>query len=179
MTCIRSSARNYRLSDLILRIDRPLGITDQERLSGDLPVSHSLIFIPPKTIVRADSFVEYTAGAHGATSSSGTVEESGQLRILHFPNRGWPAFEKRVENISSWMAENTHLPPNWGWHWRRLLRLRDDGKLPAEFDDWFLTRAKADEVLKEGIVAIDDTIARWSERRRGLWTRLRARMGAK
>jgi hypothetical protein len=149
---------------LSLRIDRPFAVSRDERLSGDLKVPQIFAPIMPKTIVRASSFVEYGAGAHTATSSSGRTGERAELRMLHYPFRSYEEFEKKVENITVWMAANTHLPPDWGWHWCRYIRLRDAGQLKQEFNGQFVSPERARQLIEEGACSVDDTVANWVKR---------------
>jgi len=152
------------LEVLNLRIDQPLALSRQERLSGDIKIPQIFAPIRPKTIVLASRFVEYGAGAHTATTSSGRTAERAELRMLHYPFRSYEEFERKVENITVWMAANTHLPPSWGWHWRRYIRLREEGRLKQEFDGQFVSLERARQLIEEGACSVDDTIASWVRR---------------
>jgi hypothetical protein len=152
------------LEMLNLRIDKPFTVSRREMLSGDIKIPQIFAPIRPKTIVLASSFVEYGAGAHTATSSSGQTAERAELRMLHYPFRSYEEFEKKVENITVWMAANTHLPPSWGWHWRRYIRLREEGRLKQEFDEQFVSLERARELIEGGSCSVDDVIASWVRR---------------
>jgi hypothetical protein len=87
------------------------------------------------------------------------------LRFLHYAIRGYPTFQTKVANIAAWMAENTHLEPWWGWHWRRWIRLNEAGRLRKDYDDQFVSPARARELINDGTCSIDDTVANWIRHR--------------
>ena len=155
----------HALETLNLRIDRSVKVSHEEILSGELRVPYIFIGHPPKTIVRASRFVEYGPGAHSAETSTGVVQESTDLRFLHYAIRGYPAFQTKVANIATWMAENTHLEPWWGWHWRRWIRLNASGRLREDYDAQFLSRARARAAIRDGTCTRDDTVADWMSQR--------------
>ena len=125
------------------------------------------IFIqhPPHTIVRASALVEYGPGVHDATVSRGQKEDTGRLRFLHYNYRSYDKFEAKVRNVETWFAANTHLPPWWGWHWRRWIRLKEAGRLREEYDSQFVTPARRDELIRDGTCTIDKTVTNFIKRR--------------
>src|ERR1700694_2187860 len=148
---------------LTLRIDRPVQETQAERLSGQLPVPYILIRHPPKTIVRAGAFVEYGPGTHDAKSAWGERGELAGLHFQHYPIRGFDKLEKKVRNTAAWLADNPQLQssPEWGWHWRRWIRLNDEGRLREDYEGQFVSRARAEELVRDGICTIDETVSKW------------------
>jgi hypothetical protein len=118
---------------LTLRIDKP-PVELAVPATDDLRVPYIFIQHPPHTIVRASALVEYGPGFHDATVSRGEKENTERLRFLHYNFRSYDKFEAKVRNVETWLAANTHLPPWWGWHWRRWIRLKEGGRLREEYD---------------------------------------------
>jgi hypothetical protein len=156
-----------------LRIDRTVKETYEQQLSGNLPVPYIFIGHPPKTIVRTSSFVEYGPGAHSAASSAGKTGEASQLRFLHYPIRGFDAFDTKVRNFTIWLDENKHLEAWWGWHWRRWIRLKKEGRLREDYENQFVTAARAQELIRDGVCSIDETVMNWAKRNQKWTARLR------
>jgi hypothetical protein len=146
---------------LTLRIDRPVRETGAEQVSGELSVPYVFIRHPPHTIVRAAAFVTYGPGGHCAEVSVGTVEDTDRLRSLHYCIRGYDKLEVKVRNTAHFFRLNQQLEPWWGWHWRRWIRLLQAGRLRADYESQFVLPAHAEQLVRDGICSIDDTIARW------------------
>ena len=159
------------LEHLTLRIDRTVIESEQNQLSGELPVPYVFLRHPPKTIVRARAFVSYAPGGHSAETASGRSAEYPELKFLHYPIRGYGALVTKVAHTTTWFAENPHLEawPWWGWHWRRWIRLEKAGRLREDYDAQFVSPTRAEELVREGTCSIDETVAN----RIALWRRER------
>ena len=143
------------------RIDQPVTETYEQQLSGDVPVPYIFVRHPPKTIVRASAFAEYGPGTHYVITGWGKTIELPELRILHYPIRGFDKFQTKVANAAAFFDQNTHLEPWWSWHWRRWIRLNREGRLREEYESQFLSPARAQELVRDGICTVDETIANW------------------
>jgi hypothetical protein len=150
---------------LTLRIDKTVTETGEQQLSGELPVPYIFIRHPPHTIVRASAFRQYGPGAHYVEGSWGKSGDIGRLRFLHYPIRGYDTFEVKVRNTAAWIADNRHLEPWWGWHWRRWIRLMEAGRLRQDYESQFASPQRANELLRDGTCAIDETVSSWVRRR--------------
>ena len=148
---------------LTLRIDRGVQVTHEHQLSGDLPFPYIFIQMPPKAIVRAAAFTAYAPGSHSATSAWGQRGELPQLRFLHYSMRGFDAFQTKVRNAAAWFMENPQLEswPEWGWHWRRWIRLNQEGRLREDYERQFVSPARAEELIRDGTCTVDETVANW------------------
>ncbi len=146
---------------LTLRVDRQSEPTYEEQISGNLPAPFVFVKIAGHLVVRASALKEYGAGAEIATTTWGASGTSDQLYILHYPIRGFESLRTKVEHTADCLDENRHLPPGWGWHWRRWIRLYDEGRLKDDYDQQFVSPARAEELVREGICVVDDTIATW------------------
>ena len=148
-----------------LRIDRSVKETGEQQLSGDIPVPYIFIGHPPKTIVRASAFVEYGPGTHEVITSAGDTKDLPELRFLHYPIRGYDKFQTKIANVVSVFENNPHLEPWFGWHWRRWIRLNQAGRLREEYENQFVSPARAEELIRDGVCSLDETIANWSKTR--------------
>jgi glycosyltransferase involved in cell wall biosynthesis len=153
---------------LTLRIDRPAVATDAQYVEGDLPVPYIFIKLPPKTIVRASAMVGYGPGMHSATNSWGHQGEVPGLRFLHYPIRGFDKLREKVRNTATWLEDNPHLEPWWGWHWRRWIRLDRDNRLREEYESQFVWGARARALIRDGVCTVDESVSGWTRRR---WSR--------
>ncbi len=144
-----------------LRIDLPVIETLEQQLSGDLPVPYIFIRHPPKTIARASALVEYGPGAHHVTTAQGKTEQFPELRFLHYPVRGFDKFQTKITNVTAFFERNTDLEGRFGWHWRRWIRLNEEGRLRADYENQFVTPARAEELIRKGICTVDETVANW------------------
>jgi hypothetical protein len=148
---------------LTLRIEKPAQMTEEQASSGNLPVPSVFIAHPPHTIVWSLAFQEYKAGVHGAISLSGETSDEKRLRILHYKMRSYDDFEKKVKNARDFLANNADLPPWWGWHWRRWVRLHDSGQLEVEYFRQFVTPECREELVRDGTCVVDETVASWAK----------------
>jgi hypothetical protein len=151
---------------LTLRIDKPTRETGEQQLSGELPVPYIFIQHPPHTIVRASAYQEYGTGAHSVKGSWGQNGDIGRLRFLHYCIRGYDKFETKVRNTANWLNDNKHLQPNWGWHWRRWIRLNEAGELREEYESQFVSPVHAEELISDGICTVDETVSSWNKHRK-------------
>jgi len=146
---------------LTLRIDRPVSPPDDQLISGDLPVPYIFIRHPPKTIARASAFVGYGPGMHTVVTAWGKTRAFPQLHFLHYPIRGFDRLAAKVAGAAAFFKENTHLEPWWCWHWRRWIRLNQEGRLREDYESQFLSPARVEELLRNGTCTVDETIANW------------------
>jgi len=160
---LESSAR--ATERLTLRIDQPVIATAEQSLSGNIPVPHNFMQHPPKTITRAMAFVEYGPGNHNVITAWGRAEQLPDLYMLHYQIRGFDKFQTKVANTAVFFEENKHLEPWWGWHWRRWIRLSQEGRLREEYERQFVSRTRAEELIRDGICTVDETIVNWIKKK--------------
>ena len=146
---------------LTLRIDQPVVATTKQAVSGNLPVPYIFVGHRPKTIARAAAFVEYYPGVHDVITAWGRAKQLPDLHILHYPIRGFDKFQTKVANAAAFFKENNHLKASWGWHWRRWIRLNREGRLREDYESQFVSPARAEELIRDGICTVDETVANW------------------
>jgi len=145
-----------------LRIDRPVDDPPLEQfISGDIPAPYIFIRHPPKTIARASALVGYGPGMHSVATSWGNSGEFSELRFLHYPIRGFDKLEAKIAGATAFFDENDHLEPWWCWHWRRWIRLNQEGRLREDYESQFLSPARAQELVRDGTCMVDEAVANW------------------
>jgi hypothetical protein len=150
---------------LTLRIDRPTDTTQEQNVSGDLPVPFVFVRIRGHLAVRASALEAYGSGAEVATTRWGKSVTSDHLYILHYAIRGYDEFRTKVDNTEAWLRENAHLSPGWGWHWRRWIRLKHEGRLREDYEAQFVSPERAQQLMDDGTCRIDESVARWASAR--------------
>ena len=146
---------------LTLRIDRPADPPEDQLISGELSIPYIFVRHPPKPITRASAFVGYGRGMHSVTTSWGDTGEFPELRFLHYPIRGFNKLEEKIAAGPGFLETNRHLLPADCWHWRRWIRLNQEGRLREDYDNQFLSPERAQELIRDGTCTVDDTVANW------------------
>jgi hypothetical protein len=144
---------------LTLRIVRTAQATADQQLSGEVPFPPIFHEKGVKTAVRAAAFSSYGAGAHTAESAWGRTDARPELRYLHYPLRTFEAYRLKVQHAAEWFVANPQLPAWWGWHWRRLIRVNEAGRLREDWERQFVSPARAAELIADGTCVVDETVA--------------------
>ena len=152
---------------LTLRIDRTMEPTHEQQISWNLPAPFVFLEVGGHLVVRASALAEYGVGTHVATTTWGASGTSDELYILHYAVRGFESLRKKVHNIAAFLDINTHLSPGWGWHWRRWISLNEQGRLRDDYDQQFVSPERAQELIREGICVVDETVAEWIAKKEG------------
>ena len=93
--------------------------------------------------------------------SRGARSATSDLYILHYAIRGYEELRQKVRNTEKWLEDNPHLPPGWGWHWRRWIQLEKAGRLREDYERQFVSAERAKQLVADGTCAVDTTIAAW------------------
>jgi glycosyl transferase family 2 len=164
---------------LTLRIDRTVQPTPAQQVSWDLPAPFAFLDVGGHLIVRASAFERYGAGAHVGTTTTGKSGTLDDLYILHYAIRRFDSLEIKVANVESWLNANSHLPAGMCWHWRRWIHLSKQGQLRADYEQQFVSPARAEELVRDGTCVVDRTVADWLQQktvagraRQSIWSRL-------
>ena len=149
------------IETLVLRINKPVIATPEQSISGNIPVPYMFMWTPPKTIARASAFVEYGPGFHNVITSWGRTDQLPGLHVLHYQIRGFDTFQTKIDNAAVFFEDNNHLEAWWGWHWRRWIQLNREGRLREDYENQFVSPARAEELIRDGICTVDETITNW------------------
>ena len=156
---------------LTLRVDSTLEPTPEQQISWDLPAPFVFLDVGGHLAVRASALDRYGPGAHVATTTWGRSATSDQLQILHYAIRGFETLLVKVHNTAAWLDDNKHLGQALCWHWRRWIHLYEQGRLRDEYDQQFMSPARAQTLVQAGICSVDTTIADWIAKKQGMTTR--------
>jgi len=113
------------------------------RLDVDPAVSWSQGVPMPKLMVRPAQVVSLTMGWHGAELLEGPARiasmPADRLFVAHLPFTSYSRFKKKVTSIRETLANQAqYYPAMIGWHWKRWLRLEEEGQLPQEYRRQFI-----------------------------------------
>lgn len=101
----------------------------------DLVESRQIAYVemmyPPKWVSRASSTSEIKAGNHQVSGIEGPYEDTDTIICLHAPLRAHSMLEAKAD--TGRRADEAGYPPGEMWHLRRWHRLRDEGRLEAEW----------------------------------------------
>jgi len=62
-----------------------------------------------------------------------------RLFVAHLPFTSYSRFKKKVTSIRETLANQAqYYPAMIGWHWKRWLRLEEEGQLPQEYRRQFI-----------------------------------------
>ena len=114
-------------------------------------VSMLLIKISPKTIVNPSGLIAMKGGNHRAKHGWRLInkrDEAG-ITVYHYPIRNYAQFKANIENRKR-LLETTNA--RMGDHYRRWVRLLDEGKLEEEFKRFILSSEELVVLKKLGVV---------------------------
>jgi glycosyltransferase involved in cell wall biosynthesis len=97
----------------------------------------------PKLMVRPDRVVTLYMGWHGAEMLEGPARianmPADRVFVAHLPFSTYSRFKKKVTSIRETLASQTQYYPGMiGWHWKRWLRLEEEGRLREEYRHQFI-----------------------------------------
>jgi nitroreductase len=87
-----------------------------------------------KVAHRADPGIRVRQGNHSADGPLiGPMAKARPLRVMHFPDRGYAHYERKIRNGGSAYAANQRFRGTFGAHWRQDYELLLAGDLTAEY----------------------------------------------
>ncbi|MCG6862839.1 MAG: glycosyltransferase family 2 protein [Chromatiaceae bacterium] len=104
--------------------------------------------LPPKVCHRGSRDLEVAQGNHSVAIGGQEINVMpSQIQIFHFPLRSYRQFENKVVKGGQAYQNNTELPKEIGWTWRRLFALYQEGKLPS----YYSQQIYGDDAIENGI----------------------------
>jgi hypothetical protein len=137
-------------------IVRPTERTESDFTADELQPPWIFSKVHKKVLVKVAHARRIEAGDHAAALHSGSSIRHPQLHMRHIPFRSQKKFEQKVFDIRGFFRRNPSLPPGWGWHWRRWLRIQDAGDLETEYRRQFLSERDARTLVDAGTVRMLD-----------------------
>lgn len=115
-----------------------------------------------KAMARRHCVARLIEGLHEVEAPPGMAirrQVPDDLLIAHLPLSTPERFAAKVENIRAHLAVHApNMGPQIAWHWRRWLRLEDEGRLAQEFERSVFDPATLEHLRAEGVV---QSAAQW------------------
>ena len=141
---------DFHYSDARLRVKNPILYSSNAQIN-ETAVAMLLVKISPKTIVNPYGLIRMKGGNHRAKHAWRLInsrEEPG-ISVHHFPIRSFSQFEKNIINRKR-LLETTQA--KMGDHYRRWVKIYNDGNLKEEFNRFILSSEEIKLLLKLGIL---------------------------
>lgn len=146
-------AADYHFSKAKHRVLYPI-CYDREVQKNDDQVSMLLVPISPKVIVNPKGLIKLSGGNHRAKhiGKAFTARNETGIHVYHYPIRSYAQFEANIKQREVLLK----LPnARMGDHYRRWVRLYQEGRLEEEFQRFVLNREQL-ATFVEYRVAIED-----------------------
>ena len=124
---------------------------DSNAQINDAAVAMLLVKISPKTIINPYGLIELKGGNHRAKHGWRLInkrDEAG-ITVYHYPIRNYQQFKANIENRKR-LLETTNA--RMGDHYRRWVRILDEGVLEEEFKRFILSDGEIKVLKKLGII---------------------------
>ncbi len=122
-----------------------------DRMKADLPVA--LMHLDPKVVVRLPLLGDPGPGNHTIQNATQEPVPEDVLKIIHYPLRSVEQFKVKLKEARVVLGLHPDAPADVAWHWRRWLRLEDDGALDAEIDQFFFREDAVRAMTAVGLAA--------------------------
>jgi len=128
-------------------------------LQAVIDVDPSVVWIQaavePKIMARPDRIRSVELGSHDVLpgdSAELVYREPADLAIAHLPITDRERFHRRIDNIREvFRVHGGFFGDRVAWHWRRWLRLADEGRLDEEFDRQVADAAAIEQLRRRGV----------------------------
>ena len=140
----------YHYMDTDLVVKNPI-FYDSSAQINDTAVAMLLVKISPKTIVNPHGLVEIKGGNHRAKHGWRLINkrDEADITVYHYPIRNYEQFKANIENRKR-LLEMTNA--RMGDHYRRWVRILDEGGLKEEFERFILADNEIEVLEKLGVL---------------------------
>ncbi len=142
------------------RVENPVFYRKNTQLSAE-KISIVLTKISPKVIINPKGLLWIRGGNHKALNifdfrdyfrHYDKIKRFESVKVFHFPIRSFEQFKKNIENRKKLLEKGAKMGP----HYKRWVKLLDEGKLEEEFYNNLIFKNEEIKVLeKYGIVVKD------------------------
>jgi len=141
---------DYHYSDASLRVKNPI-LYDSDAQINETAVAMLLVKISPKTIVNPHGLIRMKGGNHRAKHGWRLINARNEtgISVHHYPIRNYKQFERNIQNRKR-LLETTNA--KMGDHYRRWVKILNEGRLEEEFERFILSQPEIDTLLKLGIL---------------------------
>lgn len=140
---------DYHYLDSNLVVKSPI-VYDSQAQINESAVSMLLVKISPKTIVNPNGLIKMKGGNHRAKHGWRLVNkrDEANIKVYHYPIRNYRQFEDNIRNRKR-LLETTNA--RMGDHYRRWVKLLDEGILEQEFSKFILSESDIKVTNRLGI----------------------------
>ncbi|WP_420589120.1 glycosyltransferase family 2 protein [Bacterioplanoides sp.] len=142
---------HYMNSNLVVK--NPI-MYDSNAQINESAVSMLLVKISPKTIVNPHGLIKMKGGNHRAKHGWRLINkrDESNIHVYHYPIRSYQQFEANIQNRKR-LLETTNA--RMGDHYRRWVKLLDEGLLEQEFRKFILSDSDIQVTNRLGITQVD------------------------
>ena len=132
-----------------LRVINPIYYSKEEQLNVD-NISIPLAKISPKVLVNPYGLLRIKGGNHRARHVMRLINQanSDEIVVHHYPMRSYEQFERNIRNRQPLVAKGARM----GDHYRRWVRMFEQGKLEEEFARFVMSEKDAEVLIRFGVV---------------------------
>lgn len=144
-------------------VENPVFYTKKAQLHIE-KISMVLTKIGPKTIVNPHGLIAIRGGNHKAWHIANTYEylfkkydqihKFDLINVYHYPFRSFEQFEKNIKNRKILLESKKHV--RMGPHYRRWVKLYNEGKLEEEFHERLCFKKDEIDVMKKYAILTED-----------------------
>lgn len=133
---------------------RGINHTKADEINAD-QLSIMLAELPGKIAINSLGALRIQGGNHRGRHLWGwlATKTCPSIRVYHYPIRSRERFEKYIHQRRDLLASGVH---KMGGHYRRWVRLLNEGRLSQEYDRLFPSQADLDVLKRFGIVEVTD-----------------------
>jgi len=145
------------------RVENPIFYRKNTQLDVD-KVSIVLTKISPKVIIKPKGLLWIRGGNHKALHLNNIkdyfkhydkIERFDKIKVYHYPIRSFAQFKSNIENRKKLLEKKAKMGP----HYRRWVRLLDEGKLEEEFyNNLVFKKSDIKTFEKYGIIVKDNNV---------------------
>lgn len=152
----KSVASGLPYSASTLCVKNPIYYSKQVQIEED-NISIPLAKISPKVLVNPHGLFRIKGGNHRARHVMRLVNQcnSDEVVVYHYPIRSYEQFERNILNRQPLLHKGARM----GDHYRRWVRMLDQGKLEEEFSRFVMTDKDAEVLTRFGVIE-RSTVAR-------------------
>ncbi len=153
--------KDFKFYDMHYRVQNPI-YYDKNYQQNNEEVSIILAKNAPKVITNPHGLILIRGGNHKALHIANMrdyfkhydkIKRSPDITVYHYPIRSFEQFKKNIQNRKMLLESKKHI--RMGPHYRRWVRLLNEGKLEEEFQKFILKPQEIETFLDYGIVVED------------------------
>lgn len=158
--------------DATYHVENPIYYAKEKQLNNE-KISIALGKIGPKTVVNPHGLLYLRGGNHKALhvanirdylrSGYDKIKRFKPIEVFHYPIRSYAQFEQNIQNRKRLLESGKKV--SMGPHYRRWVKLYNEGKLEQEFENNIVFSQREIDVLgKYDIIRYDEKIKKYINR---------------